>query len=126
MYKLTISPIFTVRHVFKLPPINDFSSNFLVHGNPGTGTTDIEKLIEHILGLWYSGSITGVLLSITWGPDALWGALICPIYYHAMLAVVALLFFDKYKLCNPAKTSGVHVAVIHSLLASMFAYILYN
>ena len=113
-----------VGNLFKMPPLYD-SSNFLVHGKPGTGSTEIEKLLEFIFGLWYTGSISGVLLSNYWGLEALRGALKCPLYYHATLAIAAFLFFDKFKICNPAKTSGTVVGVIHSLLASIFVCIYY-
>ena len=116
--------LFGLGNLLKMPPLYD-PANFLVLGKPGTGSTEIERLVEFIFGLWYTGSITGVLLTNHWGAEALRGALICPLYYHATVAVAAFLFFDKFKICNPAKASGAVVGVFHSLMASMFAYIYY-
>ena len=102
-------------------------ASLLVNGKPGTGSTEIEKLLGFVFGLWYTGSIAGVLLMFFWGSyAALRGALICPIYYHCMVAITAVLYFDKYKIPNPAKFSGSSIGVIHAVLASMFAYVFYN
>ena len=78
-------------NLFKLPPLYD-PSNFLVNGKPGTGSTEIEKFLEFVFGLWYTGSIAGVLLMFFCGSSAaLCGALICPLYYHSMLSIAAFL-----------------------------------
>ena len=116
--------LFGLGNLFKLPPLYD-PSNLLVLGKPGTGSTEIEKLLEFIFGLWYTGSISGVLLSNHWGPEALRGALICPLFYHGTAAIAAFLFFDKLKITNPAKASGAVHGAFHSLMAAMFAYIFY-
>ena len=114
--------LFGLGNLLKLPPLYD-PSTWLVVGKPGTGATEIEKLLEFIFGLWYTGSITGVLLAKNWAPEALRGALICPLYYHATVAIVAFLFLDKFKICNPVKSSGVVAGVMHTVMAGMLAYI---
>jgi hypothetical protein len=97
-----------------------------VNGKPGTGSTEIEKLLRFVFFLWYTGSIAGVLLMFFLGSsDAFCGALICPLYYHIMVSIGAFLYFDKYKIPNPAKYNGSSVCVIHAVLASMFAYVFY-
>jgi len=97
-----------------------------VNGKPGTGGTEIEKLLEFVFGLWYTGSITGVLLAYFSGSSlALCGALVCPLYYHTTVSIAALLFFDKYKICNKRKASGTVVGLFHAVMAGMFGYIYY-
>eukprot|EP00090_Calanus_glacialis_P047428 TRINITY_DN9843_c1_g1_i1.p1 TRINITY_DN9843_c1_g1~~TRINITY_DN9843_c1_g1_i1.p1 ORF type:complete len:148 (-),score=18.83 TRINITY_DN9843_c1_g1_i1:14-427(-) len=117
--------LFGLGNLFKLPPLYD-PSNFFVNGKPGTGSTEVEKLVEFLFGLWYTGSITGVLLMFFWGSlDALCGALICPIYYHCMVSISSFLYFDKYKIPNPAKFTGSSIGIIHAVLASMLSYVFY-
>ena len=54
-----------------------YPAAWLVNGKPGTGSAEIEKLLEFVFGLWYTGSITGVLLAYFSGSSAgLQGALI--------------------------------------------------
>ena len=113
-------------NLFKLPPLYD-PSNFLVNGKPGTGSTEIEKLLEFIFGLWYTGSIAGVLLTFFSGSSAAFqGALFCPLYYHFTVSIAAFLYFDKYKISNPGKVSGTLTGVVHAVLAGMFAYVCHN
>ena len=119
--------LFGLGNLFKLPPLYD-PSNFLVNGKPGTGSTEIEKLLQFVFGLWYTGSIAGVLLTFfisTGSSAAFHGALICPLYYHFTVSIAAFLYFDKYKICNPEKLSGTLTGVVHAVLAGMFAYILH-
>ena len=105
---------------------NLFAASWLVNGKPGTGSTEIEKLLGFVFGLWYTGSIAGVLLTFFAGSSAaLRGALICPLYYHVTVSIVCFLYFDKYKISNPAKLSGTLTGVFHAVLACMFAYVLY-
>ena len=116
--------LFGLGNIFKFPPYDP--ANFLVNGKPGTGATEIEKLLEFVFGLWYTGSITGVLLAFFSGSSpALCGALVCPLYYHTTVSIAALLFFDKYKICNKRKASGTVVGLFHAVMAVMFGYILY-
>jgi hypothetical protein len=114
-------------NLFKLPPLYDFfAPSWLVNGKPGTGSTEIEKLLGFVFGLWYTGSIAGVLLMFFCGSSAaLCGALICPLYYHITVTITAFLYFDKYKIPNPAKFSGLSIALIHAVVSIMFAYVFY-
>ena len=48
-------------NVFKVPPYKP--SAFLVAGKPGTGETGIEKLMEAIMGGWYTISILTVIIA---------------------------------------------------------------
>ena len=89
--------LFGLGNLFKLTPLYD-PSNFLVNGKPGTGSTEIEKLLEFVFGLWYTGSNTGVLLSSFRGSETMKGALVCPLDYHFTCSIAAFLFFDKYKM----------------------------
>ena len=117
--------LFGLGNLFKLPPLYD-PSNFFVNGKPGTGSTEVEKLVEFLFGLWYTGSIAGVLLAFFAGSSpALRGALICPLYYHVTVSIACILYFDKYKISNPRKLSGTLTGVFHAVLAGMFAYVLY-
>ena len=119
--------LFGLGNLLKLPPLYD-PSNFLVNGKPGSGSTEIEKLLELTFGLWYTGSIDCVLLTFfifAGSSTALHGALICPLYYHYMLSIAAFLFFDKQKICNPAQIIGTSTGVVHAILAGMFAYEFY-
>eukprot|EP00092_Neocalanus_flemingeri_P059477 GFUD01071098.1.p1 GENE.GFUD01071098.1~~GFUD01071098.1.p1 ORF type:complete len:136 (-),score=27.42 GFUD01071098.1:28-435(-) len=116
--------LFGLGNLFKFPPYDP--ANFLVSGKPGTGATEIEKLLEFVFGLWYTGSITGVLLAFFYGSsDCLRGSLVCPLFYHATVSIAALIFFDKYKICNKKKASGTVVGLFHAVMASMFGYVFY-
>ena len=53
--------LFGLGNLFKLPPLYD-PLNFLVNGKPATGSNEIEKLLEFVLDLWYTGSIADVLI----------------------------------------------------------------
>ena len=48
-------------NIFKVPPYKP--SSWLVAGKPGTGETGIEKLLEAIMGGWYTVSILTVILA---------------------------------------------------------------
>ena len=118
--------LFGLGNLFKLPPLYD-PSNFFVNGKPGTGSTEVEKLVEFLFGLWYTGSIAGVLLTFFSGSSAAFqGALFCPLYYHFTVSIAAFLYFDKYKISNPGKVSGTLTGVVHAVLAGMFAYVCHN
>ena len=48
-------------NIFKVPPYKP--SSFLIAGQPGTGESGIEKLLEAIMGGWYTVSILTVILA---------------------------------------------------------------
>ena len=130
LYFLTLCSLCIVHFPFGLGNLMKagyyYPATWLVDGKPGTGETGIERLLEFVFGLWYTGSITGVLITYFFStPAAVQGALISPLFYHVTVAMVAFLLFDKNKICNRARTSGTKIGCMHVLFSAMCAYLFY-
>ena len=114
--------LFGLGNLFKVPPYDPAS--FMVAGKPGTGDTPMEKLLEAVFGGWYTSSIIGVLLAYFSGSSStLRSTLVCPLIYHIMSSCVAVLFLEKWNVCNKAKTSAAMIGGFHSLMSLLFGYL---
>ena len=111
-------------NLLKIPPYDP--ANFMVGGKPGKGDTPMEKLLEAIMGGWYTSSIIGVLLAYFFGSTAmLSSSLVCPLLYHVLSAIVAMVFLEQWGICNKEKTSASSIGGFHILMSSLFGYLYY-
>ena len=118
--------VFGFGNLFQCGPLYNVSW-CMVNGRPSTGETGVERLLEIVFGLWYTGSIVGALLAYFFGSTAaMQGALVSPIFYHVFICIAAALYFDKYKICNPVERSGRRTAVKHAWLGGMCVFIYWS
>ena len=116
--------LFGLGNLLKVPPYDPAS--FMVAGRPGKGDTPMEKLLEAVFGGWYTSSIIGVLLAYFFGSTSMLSStLVCPLIYHLMSSCVALLFLEKWKVCNNAKTTAGKIGGFHVIMSTLFGYLYY-
>ena len=114
--------LFGFGNLFKIPPYNP--SAFLVEGNPGTGDSPLEKLLEAVFAGWYLSSILGVLLAYFLAESkTMRFTLICPLLYHIMSTYMACIHLDSWGVCNPKVQSHRMIASFHAVMTLMFGYL---
>jgi len=90
-------------------------------GTPGRGETPIEHLLAGVFGCWYLSSIAAVLLTLKLGSvESQKASLICPLLYHATIALYIGL--SPIDLVNKAIITNGKVALIHSFFALCAIY----
>merc|ERR1711872_647094 len=78
-----------IGQLFKVSPPYDPTINLIGElGTPGRGETPIEHLLAGVFGCWYLSSIAAVLLTLKLGGvESQRASLICPLLYHATIAL---------------------------------------
>ena len=86
--------LFGLGNLLKVPPYKP--SSFIVNGQPGTGESPIEKLLEAVLAGWYISSILGVILAYFFSTESLKFTLLCPLIYHVMSTYTATYYIEDW------------------------------
>ena len=124
---LTVSlghTLFGLANLFKIFPYSP--DWFLVSGQPGTGATPVEKLLEAVFGGWYSASIIGVWCAYAYGSaEAFRSTLVCPVIYHSMWVYICLFKLQQWQFNNPETMPGSLMGLFHSSMAFLFGYLWY-
>merc|ERR1712130_1017610 len=88
---------FGVGNLLKVPPYK--AENFMVAGQPGTGESPIEKLLEAVFAGWYISSILGVILAYFFSAQSFKFSMICPLFYHVMSTYTATFYIEDWGVC---------------------------
>ena len=110
--------LFGLGNLLKVPPYKP--SSFIVHGQPGTGESPIEKLLEAVFAGWYISSILGVILAYFFSTESLKFTLICPLFYHVMSTYTATYYIEDWGVCNEQVGSYKRVAGFHGFMSVLF------
>ena len=113
--------LFGLGNLLKVPPYKP--SSFMVHGQPGTGESPIEKLLEAVFAGWYISSILGVILAYFFSTESLKYTLICPLIYHVMSTYTATYYLEDWGVCNEHVGSYKRVAGFHGVMSVLFVYL---
>merc|ERR1712223_448074 len=106
--------LFGLGNLLKVPPYKP--SSFIVNGQPGTGESPIEKLLEAVFAGWYISSILGVLMAYFFSAQSLKFTLICPLFYHVMSTYTATFYIEDWGVCNEHVGSYKRVAGFHGVM----------